>query len=115
MMNDKLDSITNLLQLFLLFGNACVMLYALKKFLMKPRSAIEERMLAAENEIKELKNAFALRLEKEGSQDKAIEVILHAVAALLEYEIHGCIAENKPVSENLESAKLDLDVFLRKR
>lgn len=110
------------LQTCLAVGNLAIMLYALKTFLTKPQTTLENRVTTLEVELKEQKQSllqgndrFREQDEKFLEQDKTNEVIIRSVFALLEFEVHYCETEQKPISKNLEKAKDDLHDYLARK
>ena len=49
------------------------------------------------------------------TQDETNEVLIRSVFALLEFEVHYCETEHKPISKNLERAKDDLHDYLAQK
>ena len=48
-------------------------------------------------------------------QAETNEVLIRSTFALLEFEVHYCETEHKPISKNLEKAKDDLHDYLAKK
>lgn len=103
------------MQFFLTFCNVCIMMYAFKIFLKKPQKSLEERVVVLETIVKEQKASLQQGNDKFRSLERAIEVIIHSLMALIEFEVQYCITEKKPMSEELKEAKDDLHGFLAKR
>lgn len=110
------------LQTFLAIGNLCIMLWALRTFLLKPRVTLEEQIKHLEKKIDtlELKIAEVEVSLRQGNdrfreQEDTNGVILHAIMALIQFEIQYCLTEHKEMSKGLEQAKEDLDNFLAGR
>lgn len=81
-----------------------------------PVQKLEERIEKAEFEVSEIKHSLLQGNDRFREQDTMNEVIIRSVLALLEFEVHYCETEQKPISKNLEKAKDDLhDYFARKR
>ena len=107
------------LQTILAFMNICVLGYALFKFLNKPHNTLEERINAIDVRLREL-DVKLREIDtslKQGSdrfreQDDTNEVLIRSVFALLEFEVHYCETEQKPITKNLEKAKDDLHDYL---
>ena len=49
------------------------------------------------------------------TQEKTNEVLIRSVFALLEFEVHYCETEQKPITKNLERAKDDLHDYLAQK
>lgn len=117
-----ITSILPYLQTFLAVGNLCIMLWALRTFLAKPRVTLEEQIKSLEKTIDtlELKIAEVEVSLRQGNdrfreQEDTNEVLIRSLFALIEFEVHYCETEHKPISKNLERAKDDLHDFLAGR
>ena len=108
-------TILPLLQMILAFGNICVLGYALIKFLAKPHNTLEDRVDALEHDMNEVKARLLKGNDRFREQDETIQVLIHSVLALIEFEIQYCLIENKPMSKDLEKAKESLHTYLAKR
>lgn len=119
------QNILTTLQIILAFGNLMIMLWALKNFLKKPQEDLKSLIQKHDDEIKEMKASFDQKIadmevslqrgnDRFKKQYKAMEVIINSVFALLEFEVHYCESEQKPISKNLEKAKDDLHAYLAK-
>ena len=102
-------------QLVLTFGNICVLADALFKFLNRPHDTLEDRVNAHDVEISEIKKSLLQGNDRFREQDDTNEVLIRSVFALLEFEVHYCETEHKPISKNLEKAKDDLHEYLAKK
>ncbi len=109
------ESALQMMQLFLSFGNVCIMLYAFKKFLSKPHDSLEERVAMLELEQREMKERLVKGNDKFRDQDNTNEVLIHSVLALIEFEMQYCLSEKKPVTEELQKAKENLHSYLARR
>lgn len=120
------EALLPFLQTILSFMNICVLGYALFKFLNKPHSNLETRVSTLETNHQELKTTNALEHKEmresllKGNdrfreQDETNEVLIRSTFALLEFEVHYCETEHKPISKNLEKAKDDLHEYLAKK
>lgn len=108
-------SALQMMQLFLSFGNVCIMLYAFKKFLSKPHDSLEERVAVLESEQREMKERLLKGNDKFREQDNTNEVLIHSVLALIEFEMQYCLSEKKPITEELQKAKENLHSYLARR
>lgn len=109
-----IKDVLSVMQLILNVGSICVMIYALFMFLKKPTSDLESRISTCEVEIAEIKRSLLQGNDRFREQAKTNEVLIRATLALLEFEVHYCETEQKPISKNLEKAKDDLnDYFSR--
>lgn len=102
-------------QLLLALGNLIIMLYALTRFLSKPRADMSDRLAKLEVRIEELDKSLKQGNDRFREQHTTNEVIINSLLALIEFEMSYCISENKPISKGLEKAKDDLHSFLSKR
>lgn len=103
-----------IMQLVLSFGNICIIGYAFVKFLGKPHSTLDTRLNTVEIEIAEIKRSLRQGNDRFRNQSKTNEVLIRATLALLEFEVHYCEVEQKPISPNLEKAKNDLNDYFSK-
>jgi hypothetical protein len=106
--------VLSVMQLFLNAGSVCVMIYALFMFLKKPTSDLESRVSTCEVEIAEIKRSLMQGNDRFRETAKTNEVLIRATLALLEFEVHYCETEQKPISKNLEKAKDDLNEYFAK-
>lgn len=96
-------------------GNFCIMLYAFKKFLDKPKNDVLSRVAELEVKVKEHDERL-LRGNKEfNEQDETNQVLISSVLALIEFEIQYCLTEHKEISSELQAAKDNLHGYLAKR
>ena len=115
----NVTTVLPILKLILTFGNICVLGYAQVKFLNKPHTNLETRVSNLEFAIKEANQSlhqgndrFKELDGKFTEQDRTNEILIRSVFALLEFEVHYCETEQKPITKNLERAKDDLHDFL---
>ena len=111
----SVQTVLPILQLVLTFGNICVLGYALFKFLNRPHNSLEERVNQHEVEIKEIKQSLLQGNDRFREQEDTNEILLRCTFALLEFEVHYCETEQKPISKNLEKAKDDLHSYLARK
>lgn len=111
----NVTTILPVLQMVLAFGNICVLGYALIKFLNRPHDTLEGRLTSLEVDVKEIKQSLREGNDRFKEQEDTNEVLIRSVFALLEFEVHYCETEQKPISKNLERAKDDLHDFLAKK
>lgn len=102
------------IQLFLSFGNACILLYAFKKFLGRPQDNINTRLVKLEYDVTDIKNSLRLGNDNFRTQRDLNEVLIRSTFALIEFEVHYCESEQKPISKNLERAKDELHEYFAK-
>ena len=96
-------------------ANICVIVYGFYKFLGKPHSTLESRVAVVESKLKEHEESLRAGNDRFKEQDKTNEVLIRSTFALLEFEVHYCETEHKPISKNLEKAKDDLHDYLAKK
>lgn len=111
----SVSTVLPLLQMILAFGNICVLGYALIKFLNKPHDTLEDKLDDHEIRIKALEAEKTQNKDKFKEQEDTNEVLIRSVFALLEFEVHYCETEQKPISKNLEKAKDDLHDYLARK
>lgn len=111
----SVSTVLPLLQMILAFGNICVLGYALIKFLNKPHDTLEDKLDDHEIRIKALEAEKTQSKDKFKEQEDTNEVLIRSVFALLEFEVHYCETEQKPISKNLEKAKDDLHDYLARK
>lgn len=109
-----IEEILSIMQLITNFGTICAMVYALYRFGRKPTTDLESRVSTAELEIAEIKRSLMQGNDRFREQAKTNEVLIRATLALLEFEVHYCETEQKPISKNLEKAKDDLNEYFSK-
>lgn len=117
MMNTQ--TILPVFQTILSFMNICVLGYALLRFLNKPHSNLEAkvngldvRLMEIEVKLKEIDQSLHQGNDRFREQEETNEVLIRSVFALLEFEVHYCETEQKPITKNLEKAKDDLHDYL---
>lgn len=96
-------------------GNLCIMIYALTKFISKPRTDLEERVTTTEVEIKDIKTSLLQGNDKFRKQDDTNEMFISCMLAFIDFEIAYCHHTNYEYSEDLEKAKTILQHYLAKR
>ena len=109
------QTILPILQLILTFGNICVIAYAFIKFMAKPHNSLEERVVKLEVKQKEHEESLKQGNDRFRAQNETNEVLIRSVFALIEFEVHYCETEQKPISKNLERAKDELHDYLARR
>lgn len=109
------ETILPIMQMILSFGNICILVYALMKFLNRPHNTLEERVNAHDMELKEIKSSLLQGNDRFREQDNTNEVIIRSTLALVEFEMQYCLVEHKEMSEGLRQAKKDLNDYLARR
>lgn len=107
--------VLTVLQLILTFGNVCVIAYAFVKFISRPHDSLEDRVTKLEVAQKEQESSLKQGNDRFRAQDDTNEVLIHSVLALIEFEVHYCETEQKPITSSLEGAKEDLHAYLSRR
>lgn len=107
------------LQTFLAIGNLCIMLWALKTFLTKPQTSLNEKLLALEKEIakqdlviEEMKRSLDSSHEKHREQKQTNEMFITCMLAFIDFEIAFCQYTKYEHSEDLIKAKETLQRYL---
>ena len=118
----SVQTVLPVLQMILAFMNICVLSYALMRFLNKPHASLEDRVNALDVEVREIKESlkqgndrFRQQESRFDEQEKTNEILTRCTFALLEFEVHYCETEHKPISKNLEKAKDDLHDYLARK
>ena len=86
-----------ILQLILAAGNLCIMAYAFKTFLSKPHDTLEQRVNEHDVKIKEIETSLHQGNDRFREQNDTNEVLIRSVFALIEFEVHYCETEQKPI------------------
>ena len=110
----NVQTILPIMQLILSFGNICIIGYAFIRFIGKPRDDLTVKVSNMEYEIKEIKRSLMQGNDRFREQDSANEVIIRSVVALIDFEVHYCETEQKPISKSLEKAKEELHEYFAK-
>lgn len=109
---DVLKIILTIFQIVVSFGSICVMIYALKKFLNRPRTTMEDEIAQLKGKIEEIERSLIFGNDKFRAQDRLNKVMLHSILALIEFEMQYCLTEHREMSDGLKTAKKKLDEFL---
>lgn len=88
---------------------------ALKDKSDSPFKSLAGKVEEHEVKIKEIEDSLKQGNDRFRTQDDTNEVLIRSVFALLEFEVHYCETEHKPISKNLEKAKDDLHEYLAKK
>ena len=117
-----LNTFSDILKVLLQVAQVVALIYAGYKFTRKPHDTLEEKHKTLEKKLVEqdfrinkIEESLLHGNDKFRSLDNCVEVLIKSVFALLEFEVHYCETEQKPVSKNLEKAKDDLHDYLAKR
>lgn len=110
-----LNGFSEILKVGLQLANVVVLGYALYKFLNKPHDTLEILVKEHDVKIKEIEKTLLQGNDRFREQDDTNEVLIRSVFALLEFEVHYCETEQKPITKNLEKAKDDLHDYLAKK
>lgn len=105
------QSVLPYMQMILSTCNICIIGYAFFKFIGKPHTDLETRVEQTEFEIREIRNSLLKGNDRFREQENTNEVLINSVLALIEFEVHYCETEQKPISKNLEDAKDNLHRF----
>ena len=95
------------MQLFLTFGNCCIMLFAFKTFLTKPHTTMEEQLKDLEKRIdvidlvlKDIQKSLDSSHEKHRQQKDTNEVFITSMLAFIDFEIAFCLQEGPSFDKN---------------
>lgn len=97
---------------FLKLAQIVTILYAAYKFTRKPHDSLDSRLTAVEVKLAEHEQSLHQGNDRFKQQDDTNEILTRCTFALLEFEVHYCETEQKPISKNLERAKDDLHDYL---
>ena len=101
--------------LFIKLAQIITLVYAAYKFTRKPHDTLESRIAAIEVKLSEIERSLHQGNDRFREQEDTNEILLRCTFALLEFEVHYCETEQKPISKNLEKAKDDLHDFLARK
>ncbi len=87
----------------------------LKKNAAEPFNNLKCRVDAHDVEISDIKQALKQSNDRFREQEDTNEVLIHTAFAILEFEVHYCETEHKPISKNLEKAKDNLHEYLARK
>lgn len=114
----NVQTILPILQMILTFGNICIMGYVFVKFIGKPRDnltaridAIECKLKEIEYKLKEIDRSLKQGNDRFRGQDGTNEVIIRSIVALIDFEVHYCETEQRPLSKSLEKARDELHEY----
>ncbi len=114
-MSPAMQTTMTILQMFLAFGNVCIMLYALRGFILKPRDTMDERIAVLEVKVADVEKSLLKGNDKFRTQNETNEILTRSVLALIEFEMQYCLTEHKEISKDLEKTKEDLHQYLSRR
>lgn len=110
------------LQTFLALGNLTIMLYALKTFLSKPQTTLNEEVKELEKriskqdvEIDNVKKSLDASHEKHREQKEFNEMFVTTNLAFIDFEIAFCQSTHYTNTEYLIKAKETLQKYLAKK
>lgn len=107
------------LQVTLTFGNICVLLYALFKFLNKPHDSLSDEIKRLKDEIAKLtitcermQKSLDASHEKHREQDRTNKVFKRVFILLANFEVTYCQETGFEHTEDLKTAKKELEEYL---
>lgn len=110
------------LQTFLAIGNLAIMLYALKTFLSKPQTTLNDSLKALEKRvdiqdmvIKDMQKSLDSSHQKHREQHDTNEVFITSMLAFIDFEIAFCQATEYKQTEDLIKAKETLQKHLARK
>lgn len=110
------------LQTILAIGNLCIMLWALKTFLTRPRTTLEEQVKELEKKIIALElrlgddeKSLTISHEKHREQKETNEMFITVVLAFIDFEIAFCQSTEYKQTDDLIKAKQTLQKYLTKK
>jgi len=109
------NQILPVLQMILAAGNIVIIGYGFYKFLGKPHSTLETRVVALETEVRNIKQSTRDGDKQIAVNAEATAVIQRCLLALIEFEISFCLSSGYDDTEDLEAAKKELHNYLAKK
>ena len=110
------------LQTFLAIGNLIIMLWALKTFLSKPTTTLEERIRILEKRVdvsellmKDMQKSLDSSHEKHREQHDTNEVFITTILAFIDFEIAFCQETKYANIKDLVKAKETLQKHLARK
>ena len=107
------------LQTLLAIGNLCIMLWALKTFLTRPHTTLEEQLKSLEKRIdaidlvlKDIQKSLDSSHEKHRQQKDTNEVFITSMLAFIDFEIAYCLHTNYEFTDDLMKAKKELQDYV---
>ena len=110
-----MDRTYMIMEMILAFGNICIMLYALKVFVTKPRTSLEERVTTLEVKQKETEQKLLAGNDNFRSQREMNEVFVNCMLAFIDFEIAFCQHSGYEHSADLIKAKSILQDYLARK
>lgn len=109
------NTILTVFSLVTQFGSICILVYGFSKFLAKPHDTLEGKVIELQEWRKGVDSRLQIGNDRFSVQDEANRVTQAALLALIDKEIKDCASENKPVPEELKSARKELYDYLTER
>ncbi len=117
-----ITSLLPYLQTFLAIGNLCIMLWALKTFLSKPRTTLEEQVKELEKKViamelrdADIEKSLTVSHDKHREQKETNEMFITVVLAFIDFEIAFCQQTKYENTDDLIKAKETLQRYLTKK
>lgn len=95
-------------------ANIAIIAYGLYKFLGKPHTTLEQRVIVLEKDIEDLKREKSETQGQIRDINETLEVIQECMLALIEFEIQFFVGRNEDIPEELKHAKEKLHSYLSK-
>lgn len=112
---NNLEFMMQLSQFLLTLCNLAIMATIFKNFIKRPKNEMEERIIALEVSVKDIKQSLYLGNDKFRDQKEINEIILNSIIALIEFNIETCISQQQNPSEELKKAKANLNAFFARK
>lgn len=104
--------IKDILSIIVMFCNICIMAYGFYKFLGRPHSTLEAKVIALEKEFQDLKLDVRDGDKQIAVSANALAVMQKCLLALIEFEISFCLSSGYNDTDDLEAAKKELHNYL---
>lgn len=110
-----MEKIQLILDIFLGFCNACMMLALFKAFLLRPHTNLEERVAKVEVKVDECQKSLYQGNDRFREQKEMNEVFVNCMLAFIDFEISFCQHTGYDNSVDLMRAKSALQSYLAKK
>ena len=110
-----MELLKTILEIFMLFCNACIMIAIFKGFVMRPHNNLEDRVKTLEVKVGEINESLHQGNDQFRSQKEMNEVFVNCMLAFIDFEISYCQYTGYEHSEDLMRAKSVLQGYLARK
>ena len=107
-----MNTILVAMQILLAFFNICIILYAFKTFLLKPRTTLESKVIVLEDKVHSIEQSLLQGNDRFREQKSMNEVFVSCMLAFIDFEISYCQSSGYTNSQDLIKAKNILQKYL---